>query len=775
MKDRVIFNVALRFTTLIIGLLLSLAVIYSFTTSVNAQPQDVTLRSEIRYAATNEQGSKLFLLHNNSTVSVYDVEKKQFLVSSKSIVGLANIIDIMVSPDGERVVLINGGVTIGDPATINILPTSQLIGSGGIDFSTVFQANLGVVRGVASSFSPDGRIFVLANTAQGRIQVFYIEKKEKYEVATGISPSALTFNSSGNTLFVLNTASENVNVIDLNARKLVASIPVGAEPIGIVFNSRTNKLFVSNVASANISVIDAATLKVLKEVPVGKQPGSLTYDSKEGSVFVANNSDGTLSIIAPDLTVKTLDLKSPAYFHEAPMRLSYSKIASRLFILSQSVAQYFIYDTQEKRIVKEGKTDTWPKQLLSNENSARVLIRHFDAPILMINLASLQEERIPAPTGTQEQKITYFSSPQSIVVDEDTNKIYVSNLGSGTITVIDGNTQKPTAVIPVAQTPQVIALNSATKKIYVTSPVDNLITIIDIKDPSYSQKTITVGKMPRTISANEVSNKIYVSNSGDGTVSVIDGKRDTIIATIDLGGPGNFPLVTSINREKNEIYVANYGSDSIAVIDGKTDTVGRFIRVGKNPLWVRYEASLGQLYVTVEGEKKFLRINPQTYEIAETISLDITPYRIFSDLETHLVYVNHRKDGDVTIIRPPESQSGKSAIIKEMAIPYYGQTDTIYNMVAINSKTGLQYFTYGTRNQVKVIKVDRVGEERIWQPTWFATINGNGEVSLNPAFEQKIPPPAYRYSQIFLAWASFGGIIVLILAACFLWLKKKSQ
>ena len=647
------------------------------------------------------------------------------------------------------------------------------MGSGSIDFSTVFQANLGVIRGSASSFSPDGRILAVANTAQGRVHIFNLVEQEEYEVAVGKSPVALALHPSKNTLFTLNMGSNDVSVVDLNARKLVASIPVGSQPIAMVFNNRTNRIFVSNVASANVSVIDSVSLKVIKEIPVGKQPGSLAYDPVGGSVFVANNADGTVSIIAPDLTVKTLDLKSPAYYQGAPLWLYYDRITNRLFIMNQSAAKYFIYDNREERILKEGKTDIWPKQLMGAQEGNRVFIRHFEAPILMLDLVSLQEERILEDVGIAEQKTAYFSSPQSIAVDEDANKIYVSNVGSGTITVIDGKTHKPTTVIPVAQTPQVISLNPKTKKLYVSSSVDNIVTVIDTKDPSYSQKTIAVGKMPRTVNTNEVSNKIYVSNSGDGTVSVIDGKRDVVIATIYLGGPGNFPLLTSINREKNEIYVANYGSDTIAVINGQTDTVRRLIRVGKNPFWVRYEAPLGQLYVTVEGEKKFLRINPQTYEIAETISLDRTPYRIFSDPETRLVYVNHRKDENVTIIKPPEDQSGKSVIVKEMVIPYYGQTDTLYNMVAVNSKTDLRYFSYGAGNQIKVIKVDRVGEERIWQPKWFATIDGNGEVSFNPVFKQKTQPSAY--SRTLSAWAGFGAIIILVLAAYFLWQKKRSQ
>jgi len=71
------------------------------------------------------------------------------------------------------------------------------------------------------------------------------------------------------------------------------------------------------------------------------------------------------------------------------------------------------------------------------------------------------------------------SQPVAIVVNPVTNKIYVGNTGSGTVSVIDGATDAVTATIKVGALPYVVAANPATNKIYVSKTFSNTMTVID--------------------------------------------------------------------------------------------------------------------------------------------------------------------------------------------------------------------------------------------------------------------------------------------------------
>lgn len=67
-------------------------------------------------------------------------------------------------------------------------------------------------------------------------------------------------------LFVANSASNDVSVIDLATSRGLANLKVGANPRGLAFDPVGNRIFVNNTLSGTLSVIDAETLKVTDEV-----------------------------------------------------------------------------------------------------------------------------------------------------------------------------------------------------------------------------------------------------------------------------------------------------------------------------------------------------------------------------------------------------------------------------------------------------------------------------------------------------------------------------
>lgn len=113
------------------------------------------------------------------------------------------------------------------------------------------------------------------------------------------------------------------------------------------------------------------------------------------------------------------------------------------------------------------------------------------------------------------------SQPFPVAVNSVTNKIYVANRGSGSVTVIDG-TNNSTTTVGAGTSPRAIAVNSVTNKIYVANQGGN-VTAIDGTDNS--SVTIAAGTFPGAIAVNPVTNKIYVVNRDSLNVTVIDGAQ----------------------------------------------------------------------------------------------------------------------------------------------------------------------------------------------------------------------------------------------------------
>ena len=108
------------------------------------------------------------------------------------------------------------------------------------------------------------------------------------------------------------------------AQHLRAQIPVGTTPTGLAVNITTNRVYVSNTGSNTVSVIDGATNTVIKTIPVGNQPTTVVHYAPANLVYAFNSADNTLSII--DGNTNTVQGTIPTLFpFEAVAQLGQSK------------------------------------------------------------------------------------------------------------------------------------------------------------------------------------------------------------------------------------------------------------------------------------------------------------------------------------------------------------------------------------------------------------------------------------------------------------------
>ena len=133
-----------------------------------------------------------------------------------------------------------------------------------------------------------------------------------------------------------------------------------------------------------------------------------------------------------------------------------------------------------------------------------------------------------------------------------TNQIYVANMNSNNVTVIDGATNTATATVTVGSQPMAIAVNPVTNKIYTASG-----TVID----GASNSTTALNAGGWAVAVNPVTNTIYADAPGgfggaSGTVTVIDGTGVNPPTTVSVGNGYN-PCAVAVNPLTNKIYVSN--------------------------------------------------------------------------------------------------------------------------------------------------------------------------------------------------------------------------
>ena len=120
------------------------------------------------------------------------------------------------------------------------------------------------------------------------LQHCYYKKRSKF------------YNPVNNYLYVANTGSGTVSVINGTTNNVVKNISTGAGPIGITYNEYNGNIYVTNSINGTVSVIDGLLNTVIDTIDVFASDNNLTgitFNSNNENVYVANTNAGSISIL----------------------------------------------------------------------------------------------------------------------------------------------------------------------------------------------------------------------------------------------------------------------------------------------------------------------------------------------------------------------------------------------------------------------------------------------------------------------------------------------
>jgi YVTN family beta-propeller protein len=280
-------------------------------------------------------------------------------------------------------------------------------------------------------------------------------------------------------------------------------------------------------------------------------------------------------------------------------------------------------------------------------------------------------------TNTVDATVTVGVRPNFLVINPVTNKIYVTNRRSNSISVINGatNTVTTTLSLPLGSHPTVEDVDLVTNKIYVVNNGNGSGTTMDVIDGNTDTITtmVTVGNYPVSLAVNPVTNKIYVTNfcgndpncqsdaGAQGTVSVIDGVTNNVTATVTVGVG---PAIVFVDQATDKIWVENScGSSlpcdadpngngnyvgSVTVIDGLTlATVTA--NAGKGSAAMAFNSVANKAYASNNTDNTVTFIDGATLATA-TVNVGLSPADVEVNPVTNKIYVCNSGANTVTTI-----------------------------------------------------------------------------------------------------------------------------
>ncbi|KRF67863.1 cytochrome c peroxidase [Bacillus sp. Soil768D1] len=191
------------------------------------------------------------------------------------------------------------------------------------------------------------------------------------------------------------------------------------------------------------------------------------------------------------------------------------------------------------------------------------------------------KEGIKAVVKEKEQVVIrdYAVYSSNMVMNKVGDTIYIANIDVNTVTIVDRQTKKVKAEIPVGKSPVQLTLSPDENKLYVSCRYDDKIDIISIEKEKVVD-SLDVGIEPYGVVTSQDGKRLYVANHRSSTISVIDLSRKKVESEIEVG---DRPRTIAITADGNKLYVPHYLEGKISVINTDTVEVKKVIHLADSP------------------------------------------------------------------------------------------------------------------------------------------------------------------------------------------------
>jgi YVTN family beta-propeller protein len=288
------------------------------------------------------------------------------------------------------------------------------------------------------------------------------------------------------------------------------------------------RVYVPNSGSNTVDVIDPHTFKIIDHFPVGKQPQHVvpSYDLK--TLFVANDLDDTLTRIDP-ATGRKLDT-----LHVAdPYNLYFTPDGKFAIVVAERMRRLDFRDPSTMKLVETVPVPCRGVDHMDFSANGRYLIAscEFSGDLVKVDVGTRKV------IGTL--KLSPHAMPQDVRLAPDGSVFYTADMVGNGVYVIDGNAFKVLEFIPTGKGTHGLYFSRDSKWLYISNRGEGTISLLAVKTRKVEKKwTIPGGGSPDMGSVSADGKVLWLSGRYNAEVYAFDTEDGHLIARIPVGkGP----------------------------------------------------------------------------------------------------------------------------------------------------------------------------------------------------------------------------------------------
>ena len=330
------------------------------------------------------------------------------------------------------------------------------------------------------------------------------------------------------TIVVAATAVPMVNSSTLlQAYSLLSGISAFASSgSSLTADSLAGVMYVQNSNSNSISIVDLATNAILRNITVDGTPHNIKLSEDQLTLYIltSDRDSGTIFM---------LNTTSNELMNEIPTEVSVQDIAifnGTMYASDVNGGKVLVMNLNGT-LIDEIDVGSRPQYMEVRPDGHVLYVTRLGGPISVVDL----EQKIVI------KEIDSGGMPHRLSFTNGGEVLFVVNAESDTLSVIDSYKHEVIKTIPVGDSPVYVALNPAETLAYVTNMDSNTVSIVDA-DKVVNE--IPVGNGPYGIAFSADGGDLaYVSNTKGNDVSVINTASSNVTATISAGGIGPHQMV----------------------------------------------------------------------------------------------------------------------------------------------------------------------------------------------------------------------------------------
>ena len=306
------------------------------------------------------------------------------------------------------------------------------------------------------------------------------------------------------------------------------------------------KLYILNSHSDDMTVVDVETNEILKKIKVGLEPHGIAAPASQRLLYVATEGDRGLTVVDPvkDEVVKKYDI-----FGERPNEIEITSDGRFIYMPARGTGVYEVFDTEQEKIIARIPVDGGPHNAVVSPDNRFMYLSPLGPPIRdgKEQRENLNKKVYLVDTSTHKTVATIDTThpPRPIALGRDGKRLYVNTDELMGFLVLDLPGRKVLHRVEYDLTTEERKLRSRShgigvtpdgKEVWSTDTHHSLVHVFDVtKDPPQQVAKLKTGAYPYWLTFSPDGKRCYVANSSDDTVSVFDVTAKKEVARIHVG------------------------------------------------------------------------------------------------------------------------------------------------------------------------------------------------------------------------------------------------